>query len=90
MSVTEYKEQEASKGEQSSQTSSVRSQPSNGKRELAPFSSVRKPSWYEMTLMDAQEQVEAPSALAKNRPSMKFPNFRICSIGQVLPHWFCV
>jgi hypothetical protein len=44
---------EQSKEEKSSQTSSVGSQPSDGKRELAPSSSVRRPSWYEMTLMDA-------------------------------------
>jgi hypothetical protein len=83
MSVTEDEEQEAPKGEQSSQTSSVGSQPSDGKRELAPSSSVRKPSWYEMTLMDAQEQVEAPrSTLRESRPSTKFPNFRalICYV----------
>jgi hypothetical protein len=55
MSVTEDEEQEALKGEQSSQTSSVGSQPSDGKRELAPSSFVKRPSWYEMTLMDAQE-----------------------------------
>jgi hypothetical protein len=76
MSMTEDEEQEALKGEQSSQTSSVGSQPSDGKRELAPSSSVKRPSWYEMTLMDAQEQEEAPrSTLRESRPSMKFPNF---------------
>jgi hypothetical protein len=83
MSVTEDEEQEAPKGEQSSQTSSVGSQPSDGKRELAPSSSVRRPSWYEMTLMDAQEQEEAPrSTLRESRPSTKFPNFMalICSV----------
>jgi hypothetical protein len=71
------------KGEQSSQTSSVGSQPSDGKRELAFSSSVRRSSWYEMTLMDAQEQEEAPkSTLRESRPLMKFPNFMalICSI----------
>jgi hypothetical protein len=60
MSVAEDEEQEASKGEQSSYTSSVGSQPSDGKRELAPSSFVRRPNWYELTLMDAQEHEEAP------------------------------
>jgi hypothetical protein len=62
MSVTKDEEQEAPKGDQSSHTSSVGSQPSDGKRELAPSSSVRRPSWYKLTLMDAQEQEEAPRA----------------------------
>jgi hypothetical protein len=46
MSVAEDKEQEASKGEHSSQNSSLGSQPSGGKEELAPSNSVRRPSWY--------------------------------------------
>jgi hypothetical protein len=76
MSVAEDEEQEAPKGTQCSETSSVGSQPSGGKEELAPSSSVRKPSWYELTLMDAQEQVEAPrSTLRESKPSTKFPNF---------------
>jgi hypothetical protein len=57
--------------------------PSNGKRELAPSSSVKRPNWYEMTLMDAQEQEEAPrSTLRESRPSTKSPNFMalICSV----------
>jgi hypothetical protein len=87
MSVTEDEEQEALKGEQlkdeqSSQTSSVGSKPSDGKRELSPSSSVRRPSWYEMTLMDAQEKEASRSTLRESRPSTKFPNFvaLICSI----------
>jgi hypothetical protein len=73
---------EQSKDEQSSQTSSVGSEPSEGKRELSPSSSVRRPSWYEMTLMDAQEQEASRSTLRERRPSMKFSNFMalICSI----------
>jgi hypothetical protein len=43
----------ALKGEQSSQTSSVGSQPSGGEEELAPSSSVRRPKWFEKTLKDA-------------------------------------
>jgi hypothetical protein len=61
----------------------VGSQPLDEKRELAPSSSVKRPSWYEMTLIDAQEQEEAPrSTLRESRPSMKFPNFMalICSV----------
>jgi hypothetical protein len=39
-------------------------------------------SWYEMTLMDAQEKEAPRSTLRESRPSMKFPNFvaLICSI----------
>jgi hypothetical protein len=83
MSVTEDEQQEALKGEQSSRTSSVGSQPSDGKRELAPSNFFRRPTWYEMTLMDAQEQEEAPrSTLRESKPLTKFPNFMalICSI----------
>jgi hypothetical protein len=61
----------------------VGSQPSNGKRELAPSNSVKRSSWYEMTLMDAQKDEEASrSTLRESRPSTKFPNFMalICSI----------
>ena len=50
MSVTKVKQQKALKGEQ---TYSVWGRPSEGKRELAPSSSAKRPSWYEMTLMDA-------------------------------------
>jgi hypothetical protein len=53
MSVVEDEEQEAPKGKKSSQNSNVGSQPSDGRRELAPSSFVKRPSWYEMTLMDA-------------------------------------
>jgi hypothetical protein len=83
MSVAKYEEQEALKGEQSSQTSSVGSQPLDGKRELAPSSSFRRSSWYELTLMDAQEQEEAPRSTDKeSRPLKKYPYFRalMCSI----------
>jgi hypothetical protein len=46
---------EQSKDEQSSQISSAGSQPSDGKRDLSLSSPIKKPSWYEITLMDAQE-----------------------------------
>jgi hypothetical protein len=61
----------------------VGKQPSNEKRELSPSCSVRNPNWYEMILMDSQEQVEAPrNTLRESRISMKFPNFRalICYV----------
>jgi hypothetical protein len=83
MSMAKDKEQEAPKGEQSSKTSSSRSQPSGGKEELAPSSSIRRPNWYELTLMDAQEHVEAPrSTDREGRPLKKCPYFRalMCSI----------
>jgi len=52
-------------------------QPSEGKRDLAHSSFVKRSSWYKMTLMDAQEQEEAPrSTLRERKPSMKFLNFR--------------
>jgi hypothetical protein len=38
----------------------VGSQPLDGKRDLAPSNSFKKPSWYEMTLMDAQKKVDDP------------------------------
>jgi hypothetical protein len=83
MSVTKDEEQEALKGEQSSQTSSVRRQPSAGKRELAPSNSVRRLSWYELTLMDVQEREEDPrSTDMESRPPKKCPYFRalMCSV----------
>jgi hypothetical protein len=58
VSVEEDEKHEASKGTQCLKNSSVGSQPST--KELSPSRYVRKPSWYELTLMDAQEQVEAP------------------------------
>jgi hypothetical protein len=82
MSVTEDEEQKAPKREQSSQTSSSRSQHSGGK-ELAPSSFVRRPTSYELKLMDAQEQVEAPrSTLRDSNSPKKFLNFMalICYI----------
>jgi hypothetical protein len=76
MSVAEDEEKKALKGEQSSETSSSGSQPSGGEEELSPSSFVRRPSWYELTLRDAQEQVEAPrSTFRERRPPKKFPNF---------------
>jgi hypothetical protein len=83
MLVREDEEQEASKGEQSSQSSSVGSQPLDGKKVLALSSSVRGSSWYQLTLMDAQEQEEAPrSTLWESSPSTKFPKFMasVCSV----------
>jgi hypothetical protein len=78
MSVAEDEEKKAPKGEQSSETSSSGSQPSGGEEELAPSSSVRRPSWYELTLRDAQEKVEAPrSTFRESRPPKKFPNFMV-------------
>jgi hypothetical protein len=61
----------------------VGSQHSNGKRKLSLSSSIKRPSWYKMTLMDAQEQEEIPrSTLRESRHSTKFPNFKalICSV----------
>jgi hypothetical protein len=89
MLVAEDKEHESSKGEQSSQTSSVRSQSSDGKRELSPSIFVRGPSWYESTLMDAQEHEEAPrSTLRENKPSTKFVALdRYFHIGFVSNMW---
>jgi hypothetical protein len=74
--VAEDEEQEAPKGEQRSEASSSGSQPSGGEEELAPSSSVRRPRWFEQTLKDAQEHVEAPrSTVRESRPPKKFPNF---------------
>ena len=53
MSVAQDKGQKAPKGEQSSQTSSVGSQPLHENKELSPSSSIRRPTWYNMTLKDA-------------------------------------
>jgi hypothetical protein len=54
----------------------VGSQPSDGKREIAPSKFVKRSSWYKMTLMNAQEQEAAPrSTLRESRRSTKFPNF---------------
>jgi hypothetical protein len=82
MLVAGDEEQEAPKGTQCLETSSMGSQPSSGKEE-APSNSVMKPCWYELTWMDAQEQVEASrSTLRESRPSTKFPKFMalICYI----------
>lgn len=77
MSVAKGKEKETSKGEQSSQTSNTGSQPLGGKEELAPSSSVRRPNWYELTLMDAQEHVEAPRSIDReSKPPKKCPYSR--------------
>jgi hypothetical protein len=74
--VAEDKEQKASKGDQSLETSSSGSQPSSGEEELAPSNFVKKPSGFELTLRDAQEQVEAPRSTFRQREtSKKFPNF---------------
>jgi hypothetical protein len=54
MSMAKDKEQEAPKGEQTLQASNSGSLTSSGKEELAPSSSFRRPSWYELTLMDGQ------------------------------------
>jgi hypothetical protein len=78
MLVVEDEEKKALKGEQSSETSSSGSQPLGGEEELSPSSSVRRPSWYELTLRDAQEKVEAPrSTFRERRPPKKFPNFMV-------------
>jgi hypothetical protein len=60
----------------------VRSQPSNGKRELDPSSLVRRLSWYKMTLMDAQEQEDSRSTLRESIASTKFRHSvaLICSV----------
>jgi hypothetical protein len=58
-----------------SETSSVGSQPSGRKEDLSPSIPIRKPKWYELTLMDAQEKVEDPrKTLRESRPSTKFQN----------------
>jgi hypothetical protein len=60
----------------------VGSKPSYGKRDLSPYNFVKRRSWYEMTLMDDQEQ-EAPRSTMRERiSSTKFPNFMalICSV----------
>jgi hypothetical protein len=56
-------EQVAPKEEQSSQISSARCHISGG--ELAPSSAVKRPKWFEKTLKDAQEHVEAPRSTFK-------------------------
>jgi hypothetical protein len=53
LAAAEDEEQVTLKGEQSSQTSRVRNQPSCGE-ELAPSSSIRRPKWFEKTLKDVQ------------------------------------
>jgi hypothetical protein len=82
MLVAEDKEQEALKGEPSSQTSSSRSQPSGGK-DLTPSSFVKRLGWYELRLMDAHKHVEAPRRTNKEiRPPKKCPYFMalMCNI----------
>jgi hypothetical protein len=61
----------------------VGSQPSYGKRELSHSSSIRRPSWYRMTLIDAKEHEEDPRGIdMERRLTKKFPYFRalMCSI----------
>jgi hypothetical protein len=53
MSMEEDEDQDDSKGEQSSWSSSSRSQPLGGKEDFFPSSYVKRPSWYELTLMDS-------------------------------------
>jgi hypothetical protein len=75
MSMAKDEEQKALKGDQSSKTTNSKNQPSSGE-ELTPSSSVKRPSWFEMTLRDAHEQVEAPgSTFRENKSSKKFSNF---------------
>jgi hypothetical protein len=51
-------------------------QTSGGEEELSPSNSIRRPNWFEMTLRDDQEQVEAPrSTFRESMPPKKFPNF---------------
>lgn len=70
------KDHQTLKGEQSSQTSSVGTIPLEGKRELTPFVFAQRPSWYEMTLMDAQEQETTPGTTLQDVKSLtKFSNF---------------
>ena len=70
MSMTKVKDHKTLQGAQSSQTSIMGSKPLEGKRELAPSILSRSPSWLEMTLMDAHEQVKAP------RSSMREQSFQ--------------
>jgi hypothetical protein len=60
----------------------VGSQPLEGKRELSPSSYVKRPSWYEMKLMDAKEKETPRKKIRESRPSIKFPEFvaLMCSI----------
>ena len=51
--VVEEKKQVAPKGEHSSQTSSLGSQPLGGEEELATSSSIRIPRYFEKTLRNA-------------------------------------
>jgi hypothetical protein len=51
----------------------VRSKPLDGKSELSPSSHVKRPSWYEMTLMDAREKENPRSTLRERNHSKKFP-----------------
>ena len=69
MSVIENEEQLAPKRVQSSQDSTIGNQPSGGEEESAPSSSIRKPSWYDLTLMDAREHDDAlRSTFKESRP----------------------
>ena len=58
-------------------------QPSDEKRKPSPSKYVRRPSCYEMQLMDAQKQDKVlRSTLRERRPLTKFPIFMalICSV----------
>ena len=60
---------------------------SEGKRELAPSSSAKRPNWHKNTLMNAQEQEQAPrSTVRESRPLTKFSNFLtlMCSLCRVI------
>ena len=67
-------------GEHSSQICSVGSQPSDEKRELAPSSYVKKPTWYEMTLKDAQEQAKVPRSTVRERRLLKIQMALMCIV----------
>jgi hypothetical protein len=76
--VAEDEEHKALKDEKYSTNSISGSQPLGGEDHLPPSSFVRRPSWYELKLRDAQEQVEAPrSTFSERRIPMKFPNLMV-------------
>jgi len=80
----------APKGEQSSQTPSVETQRTR-EEEPAATRTIRRPKWFEQTLGDAQEHVEAPKSSFKvSRPPRKFLNYMafITSIIDLEPSSF--
>jgi transposase InsO family protein len=74
--VAEDTQQVDPKDEQSGETSSAGGQPSGEEEQLAPSKSARRPRWFEQTLRDAQEHVEAPkTTFRESRPPRKFSTY---------------